>query len=73
MKEKLHSLPVATAASDVDLRPIELDILSDHSIGRAVKRIVSEQGRIDVLIHNAAHLYIGITEAFAPEQIVATL
>jgi NAD(P)-dependent dehydrogenase (short-subunit alcohol dehydrogenase family) len=57
----------------VDLRPLELDILSDESIGAAIGAVLTEQGRIDVLVHNAAHLYFGITEAFTPEQVMASL
>lgn len=32
--------------------------------------IVKEQGRLDVVMHNAGHLVIGPTEAFTPREIV---
>jgi NAD(P)-dependent dehydrogenase (short-subunit alcohol dehydrogenase family) len=58
---------------DVELHPLELDILSEGSIAEAVRTVMEEQGRIDVMVHNAAHLYFGITEAFSPEQLLESL
>src|SRR5258708_2454689 len=37
----------------VDLRPIELDVSSEKSIEAAIRQIVAEQGRLNVLMHNA--------------------
>jgi len=51
-----------------DLRAVELDVLSQESADAAVKTIVAEQGRLDVVVHNAGHLVIGPTEAFTPEE-----
>lgn len=53
----------------VDLRVIELDVQSAASAQRAIDRIIAEQGRIDVLIHNAGHMVWGPSEAFTPEQL----
>ena len=55
-----------------DLRAIELDVLSQESANRAIGTIVSEQGRIDVVVHNAGHLVVGPTEAFSPEEMIAS-
>ena len=57
---------------NIDLRTVELDVLSQESCDRAVSTILDAHGRLDVLIHNAAHLYYGITEAFTPEQILSS-
>ena len=57
----------------VDLRVLELDVLSEESTRAAADTVRAEQGRIDVLVHNAAHLYFGITEAFTPEQVLRAL
>lgn len=52
----------------VQLHTIELDVQSQASADAAVARIVAEQGRIDVLLHNAGHMVFGAAEAFTPEQ-----
>jgi NAD(P)-dependent dehydrogenase (short-subunit alcohol dehydrogenase family) len=57
----------------VKLQPMELDVLSDSSIEEAVCSVHEEQSRIDILVHNAAHLYFGITEAFSPKQLLESL
>jgi NAD(P)-dependent dehydrogenase (short-subunit alcohol dehydrogenase family) len=51
-----------------DLRPIELNVQSQDSVDAAVARVIAQQGRIDVLIHNAGHMVFGPAEAFTPEQ-----
>ncbi|GAA0612905.1 SDR family oxidoreductase [Kribbella sandramycini] len=65
----------ATAAADATaysphLRALELDVSSEASVQQAVDAVVREQGRIDVLIHNAGHMVTGPSEAFTPEQIL---
>lgn len=52
-----------------DLRWVEMDVQSQESIDTAVKQILDENGRIDVLIHNAGHMVFGPAEAFTPEQL----
>jgi NAD(P)-dependent dehydrogenase (short-subunit alcohol dehydrogenase family) len=56
-------------AHDVDLHTIELDVLSQESTDAALKNIISENGRLDVVIHNAGHMVFGPAEAFTPEQL----
>ena len=55
-------------AHHVDLHAIELNVLSQISTDAAVKTIISENGRLDVVIHNAGHMVFGPAEAFTPEQ-----
>ncbi len=43
----------------VDLRTIELDVQDEKSIGAAAQAIISEHGRLDVLVHNAGHMVYG--------------
>jgi NAD(P)-dependent dehydrogenase (short-subunit alcohol dehydrogenase family) len=53
----------------VDLRAIELDESSQESIDVALKTIISENGRLHLVIHNAGHKGFGSSEAFTPEQL----
>lgn len=70
-----RNAPQVQAAADysaeqgVDLRSIELDVNSQASVDAAIARIIDEQGRIDVLVHNAGHMVVGPAEAFTPEQL----
>jgi len=57
------------AREGLDLRVVELDVLSEASCRAAVDQVLGEQGRIDVVINNAGMLMMGVTEAFAPEQL----
>ncbi|ANH69919.1 SDR family NAD(P)-dependent oxidoreductase [Mitsuaria sp. 7] len=52
----------------VRLRALELDVQSQESADAAIARIVAEQGRLDVVMHNAGHMAFGPAEAFLPEQ-----
>jgi NAD(P)-dependent dehydrogenase (short-subunit alcohol dehydrogenase family) len=56
------------AVHGVDLRPIELDVSSQESCDAAIQGIISKNGRLDVVIHNAGHMVFGPAEAFTPEQ-----
>jgi NAD(P)-dependent dehydrogenase (short-subunit alcohol dehydrogenase family) len=53
----------------VDLRTVELDVSSQDSADRAVQQILSEAGRVDVIVHNAGHMVFGPAEAFTPDQL----
>ncbi len=55
----------------VDLRTVELDVSDQRSVDAAIARIIDEQGRLDVVVHNAGHMVLGPAEAFTPEQIAA--
>jgi NAD(P)-dependent dehydrogenase (short-subunit alcohol dehydrogenase family) len=70
-----RNAPQVTAAKqyatqhDVDLRTVELDVASQDSVDSAVEAIISEQGSLDVLVHNAGHMVTGPAEAFTPQQL----
>jgi len=54
----------------VDLRTVELDVLSDASTERAIAHILHASPGIDVVVHNAGHMVFGPTEAFTPAQFI---
>lgn len=58
----------ADAAGSITV--LELDVLSQESADRAVTEAVASAGAIDVVIHNAAHLLFGVTEAFTPDEVI---
>ena len=63
------SAAALSAVEGSDIRPLELDVQSQDSVDSAVARILSESGRIDIVVHNAGHMVFGPAEAFTPEQL----
>lgn len=67
----LHSArPTSTTKTD-DTNPIRdvvLDITSKESIDAAIKKILSETGQLDCVVHNAGHMGMGPAEAFSADQ-----
>ena len=61
------------AENKVDLRTIELDVASQFSADAAIQEIVSKDGRLDVIVHNAGHMVFGPAEAFTPEQLASCM
>jgi NAD(P)-dependent dehydrogenase (short-subunit alcohol dehydrogenase family) len=61
-------LSALSSKEGIDLRPLELDVQSEASVGAAIDRIIAECGGIDVVVHNAGHMMFGPAEAFTPEQ-----
>ncbi len=53
----------------VKLRTVAMDVSSQDSVDAAVAKILSEEPRIDVIIHNAGHMVLGPLEAFTPEEL----
>lgn len=49
----------------------DTDDVPQESADTAVRAVLAEQPHLDVVVHNAAHLGIGVTEAFTDEQIAA--
>jgi NAD(P)-dependent dehydrogenase (short-subunit alcohol dehydrogenase family) len=54
---------------NLTVQVIDLDVTSMHSVSLAVARVLTEVGRLDVLVNNAGHMSIGIAEGFTDEQV----
>lgn len=67
---KANELHMYAADHGYQLKALELDVLSQESADQAIQTIVEEQGRLDVVMHNAGHLVVGVVEAFTPEEMV---
>ncbi|MCX4148862.1 SDR family NAD(P)-dependent oxidoreductase [Paraburkholderia madseniana] len=68
-EERVTELRAVADEEKIALRPVELDVRSEESARVAVDLILSREGRIDVVMNNAAMMMHGLTEAFRPEQI----
>jgi NAD(P)-dependent dehydrogenase (short-subunit alcohol dehydrogenase family) len=56
------------AENGVDLRTVELDVGSTESVEAGVAKVIADNGRLDIIVHNAGHMSFGPAEAFTPEQ-----
>ncbi|MFD8707712.1 SDR family oxidoreductase [Kitasatospora sp. NPDC059648] len=53
----------------VRITPVEMDVREQASVDAAVDHVMAEQGRIDVVVHNAGHMVLGPAEAFTVAQL----
>ena len=51
-----------------DLRAVELDVTTTTSVEAGIAKVIADNGRLDVVVHNAGHMSFGPAEAFTPEQ-----
>ena len=68
--DKAQDLTDATTGAAGALSVIELDVLDEQSALDAVAHIDREAGGLDVVVHNAAHLFVGVTETFDAEEVL---
>ena len=66
---RVAELVELSATEGIDIRGIEMDVQDQASVDAAIATIAGEQGRLDVVVHNAGHMVLGPTEAFTPEQL----
>lgn len=72
-KERTEGLRAYAAEHGKQVTVVDMDIHVEESCQRAVDKVIADQGRIDVVIHNAAHLFIGYSEGFTPEQFASSI
>jgi NAD(P)-dependent dehydrogenase (short-subunit alcohol dehydrogenase family) len=64
------------AAGDLaagEIRVIELDVSNDAAAREAVEEAAVGGGRLDALVNNAGAMFVGIAEAFTPDQLTRQL
>ncbi|HWC20059.1 MAG TPA: SDR family oxidoreductase [Terriglobales bacterium] len=67
-RKAAESLLALSATENLRLRVIELDVSKSESVTKAMTSLLQEAGTLDVLVNNAGHMAIGITEAFTEAQ-----
>ncbi|MGQ9366921.1 SDR family NAD(P)-dependent oxidoreductase [Azospirillum sp. ST 5-10] len=68
-RSRASALRELAATETLDMRVVDLYVLSEPSCRAAVDQILAEQSRLDVVVNNAGMLMTGVTEAFDPEQV----
>ena len=67
--EKDTSIRTAVRSEGLPIRVTQLDVTDDDSVRNAADHIISEAGRIDVLVNNAGYALNGAFEDLAMEEI----
>ncbi len=50
--------------------PLRMDVADSESVKRAIEQIVDTEGRIDVVVNNAAYAVVGVLESISEEQLM---
>lgn len=67
------ALRAARKEEGIDLRVLEMDVTSEDSVRAAAETVIGESGAPDALINNAGQMYMGLTEAFTPDELARQL
>src|SRR5688572_27247212 len=55
---RVAALASLADAEGIDVRGIEMDVQNQTSVDDAIARVIAEQGRLDVIVHNAGHMVL---------------
>ncbi|MCC3654215.1 SDR family NAD(P)-dependent oxidoreductase [Streptomyces sp. S07_1.15] len=70
-----RNAPAAAALAEfkrdrgAEIAAVEMDVLEQESVDAAIDRVMTEQERVDVVVHNAGHMVLGPAEAFTVDQL----
>ena len=67
-RPQVEAVEAFSKENSVDLKAVEVDVASDASVETGIAKVISAEGHIDTIIHNAGHMSFGPAEAFTPEQ-----
>lgn len=63
-----RNVEAATALRGKGIHVVALDVADDASVERAIAEVLTDAGKIDVLVNNAGLASAGVSEAFTAEQ-----
>lgn len=64
-----NAIVAAELNNITNIEVVDMDLLSDNSVNKAIEYTLNKYGRIDVLVNNAAVSGFGLFEAFSIDQI----